>query len=357
MNIFGEIGQLFNYVFMQPIYNGLMLLYYLFKDYGLAIIVLTVIIKLLLFPLTLKQLKSMKANQQLQPQMQEIRKKYAKDPQLQAQKMQELYREFNINPVSGCLPLLVQLPVLYGLYYALSNVLRDTAHYQTWLYPFLHPLFTAPPDVHFNWLRWLNPVWTFPLSQPDPSHVLPVIAGLATFVQIRMSQPKKPANAPKSDTPDPSASTMKVMQYVMPAMTLVFALNFPAGLALYWTVSSIFQAVQQYFVTGWGALLTTPDLKPKSDGSGAKGSIVESTARVVGTNGTTGSTKKQTREADESADDEEEEEQPGKSSGAVASKLHTTTPSRSNSGSSTSHRTRGSSASARRRGGAQRSRR
>ena len=79
MNLFGEIGFLFSQIFMRPIFNGLMLLYHLFGDFGLSIVVLTLIIKLLLFPLTLKQLKSMKANQQLQPQIQEIRKKYAKD--------------------------------------------------------------------------------------------------------------------------------------------------------------------------------------------------------------------------------------------------------------------------------------
>lgn len=358
MNIFGEIGQLFNYIFMQPIYNGLMLLDYIFKDYGLAIIVLTVIIKLLLFPLTLKQLKSMKANQQLQPKMQEIRKLYAKDSQRQAQEMQALYREFGINPLSGCLPLLVQLPVLYGLYYALSGVLRNPATYKEWLYSFLQPLFPHAPNVDFKWFTWLNPTWHFPLSQSDPSHILPVIAAVATFIQISMSQPKQAPNTGKSDAPDPSASTMKIMRYVMPAMTLIFALQFPAGLALYWTVSSIFQAVQQYFVTGWGSLLVTPpELKSKNVSSGTKGSIVESTARVVSSNGTSGNTKKQSKEIEESSD--EDEEPSDTSSGAIASKLSSTTPRSDTrpSSSSSSHRPRNSSASARRRGSAQRSRR
>jgi YidC/Oxa1 family membrane protein insertase len=362
VNIFSLIGTIFNTIFMQPIFNGLMLLYFLFKDYGLSIIVLTVIIKLLLFPLTLKQLKSMKANQQLQPQMLEIRNKYAKDPQAQAQAMQALYKEYGFNPVSGCLPMLVQLPVLYGLYYALSGVLHKPETYTEWLYTFLHPLFSAPPDVNFNWLTWLNPTWHFPLSQSDPSHVLPVIAALATFVQIRMSQPKQAAataNKGKAATPDPSASTMKIMQYVMPAMTLIFALSFPAGMALYWTVSSIFQAVQQYFVTGWGALLTTPDLKPKSGGTTTKGSVVEGSAKVVSSNGSNGTTKKSTRDVD-SDEHEDEGETTGNAerSGAVASKLHTTATPRSGGTSSTPRGRSSNSASARRRtSNAQRSRR
>jgi YidC/Oxa1 family membrane protein insertase len=120
----GEIGYLFNIIFTYPIFNGLVLLYHLFGDMGLSIIVLTLVIRLILFPLTLQQLKSMKATQALQPQMAEIRKKYAKDQQAQAVAMQALYKEYGVNPVAGCLPLLVQLPVLYGLFYALNNVFR-----------------------------------------------------------------------------------------------------------------------------------------------------------------------------------------------------------------------------------------
>src|SRR5689334_24557117 len=111
---------------MRPIFNGLMLLYHLFGDFGLSIVVLTLIIKLLLFPLTLKQLKSMKANQQLQPLIQEIRNnpKYAKDQQAQMLALQALYKEHGVSPLTGCLPMVVQLPVLYGLYYALYDVVK-----------------------------------------------------------------------------------------------------------------------------------------------------------------------------------------------------------------------------------------
>jgi YidC/Oxa1 family membrane protein insertase len=252
----GEIGYLFNLIFTFPILNGLLLLYRLFGDFGLSIIVLTIIIKLILFPLTLQQLKSMKATQALQPQMAEIKKKYAKDQQAQAMATQALYKEYGVNPVAGCLPLLIQLPVLYGLFNAFNNVLRYTGkespleHINNLVYPFL-PHFTHLPNLYLNWFTFVSPNWHFLLSQPDPTHILPIIAGLATFVQLRMSQPKTNNTAAAND---PTQQSMKTMQYVMPLVTVFFGWTFPAGLALYWTVSSIFQAVQQYFVTGWGGL-------------------------------------------------------------------------------------------------------
>lgn len=268
----GEIGYFFNIIFTYPIFNGLMLLYHLFGDMGLSIVVLTLVIRLVLFPFTLQQLKSMKATQALQPRMAEIRKKYAKDQQAQAAAMQSLYKEYGINPLAGCLPLVIQLPVLYGLFYALNNVLRLPAnlttpdqklHYiNSLLYPFV-PRFTTFPNIDLNWFTFLNPSWHFSLGAPDPTHVLPILAGLATFISMRMSMPKnQPANAN-----DPSAATTKTMQYMMPLITVFFGWSFAAGLALYWTMSSIFQAVQQFFVTGWGALLTTPDFMKQSASS------------------------------------------------------------------------------------------
>ena len=117
------------------------------------------------------------------------------------------------------------------------------------------------PNLYLNWFTFLNPNWHFLLSQPDPTHILPVLAGLATFVQLRMSQPKTTGTAAAND---PTQQSMKTMQYIMPLITVFFGWTFAAGLALYWTISSIFQAVQQYFVTGWGGLITTPNLVSKA---------------------------------------------------------------------------------------------
>jgi len=262
----GEIGYLFNLIFTYPIFNVLMLLYRGIGDFGLAIIVLTLIIKLILFPLTLKQLKSMKATQALQPQLQEIKKKY-KDQRAQLEATQALYKKYGMSPLGGsCLPLLVQMPVLFGLFYALSSVLHNANLHSinSIIYPFL-PHFSSAPNIDLNWFTFLNASWHFSLGAPDPTHVLPILAALATYVQLRMSQPK--TAAVKSSTPDPMASQMKMMQLLSPAMVLFFGWSYAAGLALYWTVSSLFAIVQQYFVTGWGSLLVKPNLPGLGDKS------------------------------------------------------------------------------------------
>jgi YidC/Oxa1 family membrane protein insertase len=273
----GEIGYLFNLIFTFPIFNVLMLLYRLIGDFGLSIIVLTLVVKLILFPLTLQQLKSMKATQALQPQMAEIRKKYAKDQRAQAEAMQALYKEYGMNPLAGnCLPLLVQMPVLFGLFYALSAVLRSAKtvnDINKLLYPFI-PHFSHFPNIDLNWFTFISPTWHFSLGLPDPTHILPILAALATFGQLRMSQPRT-ANQP--GTTDAMQQQMKIMQFISPAMVLFFGWNYAAGLALYWTVSSLFGMIQQSFVSGWGGLMIKPNLisniTGKESNSNAKSSV------------------------------------------------------------------------------------
>jgi YidC/Oxa1 family membrane protein insertase len=253
--IFGPIGYFFNLIFTFPLFNALMLLYHLFGDMALSIIVLTIIIRLLLFPLYMKQLKSTKATQAIQPLMADIKKKYAKDQKAQMEAMQALYKEYGVNPAAGCLPLLVQLPVLYGLFYALNTVLRNPSltNINHIIYPFL-PHFSRLPNVNLDWFTFINPHWYISLGAPDPTHILPVMAGLATFIQLRMSQPRT-----TDATKNAMTQQMQIMQFVMPFITFFFALNFPAGLALYWTTTSVFSMVQQFFVTGWGSLAVMPD--------------------------------------------------------------------------------------------------
>lgn len=250
----GLIG-LFNQVFTYPILNALLLLYHLFGDFGLSIIVLTVIMRLALFPLTLKQLKSTKAMQAIQPQVAAIRKKHDKDKTSQYQAMNALYKESGVKPLAGFLPLLVQLPVLYGLFYALNSVLRSPALHNAAhtgindiIYPFL-PHFAALPNIDLNWFIFLNSAWHISLGVSDPTHILPILAGAATFVQLRMSQPKS-----TTGSKDMMTQQMQTMQFIMPFITVFFAWTFPAGLAVYWTTTSLFSIVQQYFVTGFGSL-------------------------------------------------------------------------------------------------------
>jgi len=266
--LLGQIGQLFNYIITLPIFNVLMLLYHLFGSMALSIIVLTLIVRLALFPLTLKQLKSTKATQAIQPLIADVRKKY-KDQKEQYAAMQAIYKEYGVNPVAGCLPLLVQLPVLYGLFFALREALNvnnlPSAQFlhslNQSIYPFL-PKFIIPPDPYMIWFG--GPI---NLGHPDPTHILPILAGLATFLQLRMSQPRT-ASASK----DAMTQQMKIMQYISPLMVGFFAWNYAAGLALYWTVSSLFAIIQQYFVTGWGSLLIKPSFIPSASGGSSKSS-------------------------------------------------------------------------------------
>src|SRR5438874_3280815 len=277
-----------------------MLLYNLFGSLAFSIILLTLIVRLAMFPLTLKQLKSTKATQAIQPLIADVRKKY-KDQKEQYAAMQAIYKEYGVNPVAGCLPLLVQLPVLYGLFFALREALNvnnlppvQFLHsLNQSIYPFL-PKFIIPPDPYMIWFG--GPI---NLGHPDPTHILPILAGLATFLQLRMSQPRT-----RTGTKDAMTQQMAIMQYIMPIITLVFAWGFPAGLALYWTTTSVFSMVQQYFVTGWGSLTVMPEFlqnffpqrERKSSGGGKTSSSdkrkdtqvaqkTEPTAEVVSSNG------------------------------------------------------------------------
>jgi len=335
LNLFTLISNLFQAVFAQPILNVLMLLYHLFGNMALSIIVLTVIVRLLLFPLYMRQLRSSKAMQAIQPLIADVRKKY-KDQREQYQAMQAIYKEYGVSPAAGCLPLVIQLPILYGLFFALRdalNVNHDKIpvylhNLNSLIYPFL-PKFILPPDPFMLWFG--GPI---NLGQPDPTHILPILAAVATFVQLRMSQPRTVPG-----TSNPMSQQMQIMQYIMPFITLIFAWQFAAGLALYWTTSTIFTIVQQYFVTGWGSLAVMPPFLAgffnrtgggKSDGSSKS---------------YTGDQRKEARLLEKG-----NEPQTGAASSNGRGERSTQSGANVNGSSSARRRSRGGSASARRRG-------
>lgn len=179
-------------------------------SYGLAIILLTVLIKILVYPLTKKQLQSMKAMQRIQPQMKKLQEKYKNNPQVMQQKLVELYQKEGANPMSGCLPMLIQMPILMGMYYT--------------LYEFDYG--GAPPS--FAWLP--------SLSEPDPLYVLPFLSMATTFIQQKMMSNTSEAN-----------TQMRVMMTVMPLFIGWISLNFPAGLVLYWVTMNVVQIIQQWW--------------------------------------------------------------------------------------------------------------
>jgi len=198
--------------------------------------------------------------QELQPKLKELQARYKNAPQELMAAQQALYKEHGVNPVSGCLPLLVQMPFIYALYdsffgalqtqkitlanghQVLETAAQHLARINGDLYPFVPHLHALPDTVFF---------WTS-LATPDPTHILPIVAAIFTFLQLRMALPvRKPTPAGQRDS---MSQATGMMQYVMPIMTLVIGLGFPAGLALYWCVSTLFSAVQQYFLTGVGSL-------------------------------------------------------------------------------------------------------
>jgi YidC/Oxa1 family membrane protein insertase len=249
-SIFGPIGTIFNAIFYEPIYNILMLIYNLihatgiYGGFGLSIIALTLLVRCAMIPLTRKQLKSSRAMQELAPQINALKVQYRGDPQGLMKAQQDLYKEHGYSPVSGCLPLLIQMPFLYALLFSFRNLLTgNLVLINKPIYSFL-PHLTALPNSSFLWTS---------LSASDPLHILPFLAAFFTLVQLRMAMPVRKKAAPGAPS-DPTTQATQTTMYIMPVITFIFALSFPSGLALYWTVGAMFASVQQYFLAGWGSL-------------------------------------------------------------------------------------------------------
>jgi len=202
---------------IQPATELLKFLYGLLGSYGLAIIVFTLIIRVVLTPLMMQQVRSQKAMSALQPHLQEIQKKYAKEREKLSQETMRLYKEAGVNPLGGCLPLLIQMPILGGLYYALMNLAST-------------PEFRAP----FLWLP--------NLAEPEGlPYILIIIMVASQFLYQRIMTPPTP-------TADPQQQAMNRMMQFMPLLFAVMFISFPAGIVLYWVATNIVSIVQQYII-------------------------------------------------------------------------------------------------------------
>lgn len=258
-------------IFYYPIFNVLMFLYWLVRDFGLSIILLTLLIRALMIPLTMKQLRSQRRMMDLQPQFAALKEQYKGDQQGFARAQMQLMKENNVSMFGGCLPLLIQLPFLYGLFYALRDGLKGSvAEINSQIYPFLK--FTSvtpaggshPLNPYLDWFTWLPGHPALNLNAPDPTHVLPILAALFTFITVRMSMGARSAQqaAQAGQSGDTKAAaqqnaqmqTMSIMTYITPLFTLFIGWQYAAGLSLYWVVSTLFGGVQQYIITGWGGL-------------------------------------------------------------------------------------------------------
>ncbi|MBU4439813.1 MAG: YidC/Oxa1 family membrane protein insertase [Acetobacterium sp.] len=213
--------------FLYQIFGWILFhLYNFIGSYGISIIVFTILMKVLLLPLNIKQTKSMKDMQRLQPELQKLNKKYKNNKEKLNEETLKLYKTFKVNPAGGCLPLLLQFPILIGLYQTLL-------HPETWV--FVNGTITNI-DMSFLWIQ--------SLSNPDPYYILPILAALFTFITQKFTM----ASSPTTNPDDPNAKTQKIMLYVMPLMIGYISISMPAGVALYWVVQNVFTFVQQFIM-------------------------------------------------------------------------------------------------------------
>lgn len=224
---------LYNNIFLEPTFNALIVFYNLVGDVGIAIVVLTIIVRLIIFPVTLKSLKSQKALQELQPKLSALKEKYKGDKQGLAKATMELYKSEKVNPAASCLPLLIQLPIFIALYQAMRIGLQNGG--VELLYSFV-----AHPET-------VNPVAFGFLDLAKASIPIAVLAGASQFWQAKMLSRKKPELKTAGSKDESMMAAMnKQMLYVMPVMTVVIGASLPGGVILYWLVTNLLTIVQQY---------------------------------------------------------------------------------------------------------------
>jgi len=239
-------------IIQQPVINVLIVLsHYMADSFGLAIIALTIIVNLIILPLSLKQMRASKAMQDLQPKIQELQKKYAKDKQKLAQEQMRLYKESGMSPTGCLLPLLIQMPVWIALYQSvilsLAVAPEGLLNLSRYLYDWPVVYAMLPLGNDFLWLNLVN-----------PDMFLAIMVGVTMWLQQKMATPMS------ADPKQRQQSQM--MLWMMPLMFTLLAVSFPSGLSLFWVTSSIVRIIMQYYVTGWGGL--APMLGRKPSGAG-----------------------------------------------------------------------------------------
>lgn len=250
------IGEIWNLIVLNPMINGLLIIYDALGDnFGLAIIVLTAIIRLITFPLTYQQQKSTQKMQELQQskRAKDIERKYKDDRAKQQEEMLKLYREVGVNPFSGCLPLLIQFPVIIGLYQSIIRALADAPLQLFELADHIYPAIPSgliPLNSQFLWMDLSQPERLFVPGIPIGIPVLTILVVLTTWLSTKLTTP------PSTDGGQ-GAQMTQMMSLYMPLLLGYFAYTFAAGLALYFVTSNMLQVVQ-YAATGrvdWRSLL------------------------------------------------------------------------------------------------------
>ncbi len=231
------MSRLFDIILYTPFFNLLVFLYntIAFNDFGIAIILLTLIIRFVLSPLSVKTIKSQRALAELQPKIKEVQGKFKNDAQKQTQEVMELYRRHKVNPFSGCFPLLIQLPVLIALYQVSVAGFKENS--LSVLYGFIK----NPDSLNSTSLGFID------LTKKNI--LLSVIAGAAQFWQTKMSYSfSKNSISPKDQKANPLGAINQQMLYFFPIITIIISMSFPAGLPLYWITTTLFSIIEQAYI-------------------------------------------------------------------------------------------------------------
>lgn len=227
----------FKIILYQPLFNALILLYIYLPghDFGVAVIILTVIIRIILYPLMVQSIKSQKILSELQPKIQEIQQQFKNDKEKQTKATMELYKKEKINPFGGCLPLLIQFPILIALYQVFWRGLQPGA--MRHLYGF-----TPNPGT-------IDPTFFGLMNLAEPSLWLAFLAGALQFFQSKMLVPKTLKTEKKTGQMAQFSNTMqKQMLYFFPVFTVFILWKLPSAIGLYWIITSLFSIGQQYLI-------------------------------------------------------------------------------------------------------------
>ncbi len=234
--MFEIIGIIFETFFYKPLFNGLIFIYFHIPggDFGITIIVFTLLIKTILFPLGAKAIRSQKSLSRVTPEIKKIQEKYKNDKEKQSKEIMDLYKREKVNPLSGCLPLLIQLPILLALFRIFQGEFGDEQMFL--LYSFI----PHPEEIFSTFLGIVD------LSRPNL--ILALLAGASLFFQVKFSN-LKPKGKLKGDLKSDIQIVMqKQMQYFLPIFTFFILLKLPSALGLYWITSTVFAIVQQFIL-------------------------------------------------------------------------------------------------------------
>ncbi len=228
--------EFFTTIIYQPIFNLFVWFYNLVGDVGIAILLMTILFQLILYPLNNKSIRAQKVMADMQPKLEKLKKEYKDDQQKLAAETMKLYKEHNINPFGSCLPVLVQIPIFLALFYVFKNAFENTS------FELLYPFVANPGSI--------DPMSFGFFNLAGKNVVLAVLAGVAQFVQTKMLTTKRPpVNAGEGAKDESMASMMnKQMLYMMPILTIIIGFQFPAGVVLYWFFRTLLAVVQQWIL-------------------------------------------------------------------------------------------------------------